>query len=167
MKFDSIDGIKRCGFEGFLAISALQASRCHEVPDERGVYLVLRSKKARPVFLSQSTGGHFKGKDPTVAVNQLEKSWVENSLVLYIGKAGGPGKTATLRSRICLYMRFGQRESVAHWGGRYIWQIKQSGSLIVCWRPMPNGDPRLVEKGLIQDFKDTHDGRRPFANLRG
>ena len=115
MNFNNMDDIRRSGFQGFVAITALRTSKCHEVPDERGVYLVLRSKKAQPVFLSQSTGGHFKGKDLTVAVNQLEKSWVENSLVLYIGKAGGTGRRVTLRSRICLYMRFGQSESVAHW----------------------------------------------------
>jgi hypothetical protein len=164
MKFDSIDNISHSGFKGFVAISALQASKCHEVPDKPGVYLVLRRKKARPVFLSQSTGGHFKGKDPTVAINQLENSWVEESLVLYIGKAGGPGKKATLRSRLSKYMQYGQGKRVAKRGGRYIWQLDQSGSLIVCWKPTPNADPRAAEKGLIQDFKATY-GTRPFANL--
>jgi hypothetical protein len=164
MKFDNVDDIKRSGFQGFLAISALQASNCREVPDERGVYLVLWPKKARPVFLRQSTGGHFKGKDPTVAINQLENSWVEESLVLYTGKAGGPGRKATLRSRLRQYMRYGQGAAVGHRGGRYIWQLDQSGSLIVCWKPTTNADPRAVEEGLNQDFKATC-GRRPFANL--
>jgi len=71
MEFDSIDDIKQSGFRGFVPISALQASKCRQVPDEPGVYLVLRPGKTRPAFLSQSIGGHFKGKDPTVAVAEL------------------------------------------------------------------------------------------------
>ena len=166
MKFDSIDDIKRSGFRGFLAISALQASKCHEVPDMRGVYLVLRPKKVPPVFLTQSTGGHFKGKDPTVKIDRLRKSWVEKALVLYIGKAGGRAKKATRRSRLSKYIQYGQGKRVSKRGGRYIWQLGDSGSLLVCWKPTPNADPRAVEKGLIQDFMAKYDGRRPFANLR-
>jgi hypothetical protein len=166
MKLDSIDDIKRSGFRGFLAISALQASECHEVPIERGVYLVLRRKKARPRFRRRNPGGHFKGKDPTVAVDQLKNKWVEKSLVLYIGKAGGPSTKETLKSRLVKYMRFGQGEPVGHWGGRYVWQLGDSGSLVLCWQRIPNAEPRAVEEGLIQGFKAKYDGRRPFANLR-
>ena len=93
MEFDSIDDIKQSGFRGFVPISALQASKCRQVPDEPGVYLVLRPGKTRPAFLSQSIGGHFKGKDPTVAVARLENAWIEESPVVYIGKAGAPGST--------------------------------------------------------------------------
>ena len=93
MKFDSIDDIKQSGFRGFVPISVLQASKCRQVPDEPGVYLVLRPGKTRPAFLSQSIGGHFKDKDPTVAVARLENAWIEESPVVYIGKAGAPGST--------------------------------------------------------------------------
>lgn len=164
MRFDRIDEIKQNSFRGFVAISALQASNCHEVPEEPGVYLVLRLHTSWPVFRRKSTGGRFKGKDPTVAVNQLKDSWVEESVVLYIGKAGGPGKKATLRSRLRQYMRFGQGNPAPHRGGRYIWQLGDSGSLVICWRPTFNAHPRTEEKRLIQEFKDTYE-KRPFANL--
>lgn len=164
MKFDSINDIKRSGFRGFVAISALQASKCRKVPDKPGVYLVLRPDKTPPVFLSRSVGGHFKGKDPTVPIKELEKAWVEGALVLYVGKAGGPGTAPTLKRRVFRFMQFGQGKAVAKFGGRYIWQLDHSGSLVVCWKPIPNADPRALERQLIQEFKAAY-GRRPFANL--
>jgi len=48
----------------------------------------LRPKTTRPCFLDESIGGHFKGKNPTVAVGTLENKWVDDALVLNIGKAG-------------------------------------------------------------------------------
>src|SRR5208337_4507915 len=131
MNFNSIDDIRHSGFEGFVPISSLQISKCREVPEQPGIYLVVRPNTTRPDFLSESIGGHFKGKDPTVAVSELQRKWVEGTLVLNIGKAG-PGK-ATLRSRLTQYVRFGQGEAVGHHGGRYIWQMVRSGDLLVCW----------------------------------
>ncbi|MFZ3264411.1 MAG: hypothetical protein WA172_10460 [Terriglobales bacterium] len=159
--FDSIDAIRQSGFEGFVTISALQASKCNEVPTKPGVYFILRSDTAPPDFLSESVGGHFKGKNPTVAVGELESKWVEGAVVLNIGKAG-PG--ATLRSRLKQYMRFGQGEAAGHYGGRYIWQLARSVNLLVCWKPTIDDAPRTVEKALMEEFERVY-GKLPFANL--
>ncbi len=91
VRFDSIEEVKQGGFQGFVPISALQESACSEVPRERGVYLILRLGKARRTFLYESIGGRFKGKDPTVTVDELAERWVDGSAVLYIGQAGGSG----------------------------------------------------------------------------
>ena len=159
----SIEGIRKSGFHGFLPISALQTSRCCEVPNEPGVYLILRPNSARPEFLVESVGGHFKRRNPTVLVDRLQENWVEDALILNIGKVG-PRK-ATLKSRLWQYLRFGQGEAVGHWGGRYIWQLTQSCNLLVCWKITPV-DPRKVEKALIEEFKTAH-GKLPFANMQG
>lgn len=164
MNFASDEGIRQGGFEGFKAVSTLQTSGCCEVPDERGVYLVLSRNTKRPDFLSESIGGHFKGKDPTVEVGVLKSKWIRNSVVLYIGKAGGPGKAATLRSRVRQYLHFGQGKPIGHWGGRYIWQLADSSGLEICWKPTLNEIPREVEKGLIREFKVACK-KLPFANL--
>lgn len=84
--------------------------------------------------------------------------------MVYIGKAGGPGKNATLRSRMRQYMRFGQGEALGHCGGRYIWQLSDSRDLVVCWKPTTGEDPRDVERELIDEFKAIY-GRHPFVNL--
>jgi len=117
---------------------------------------------ALPDFLSESVGGHFKGKNPTVAVGELQSKWVEDALVLNIGKAG-PGK-ATLRSRLKQYVRFGQGQAVGHHGGRYVWQLAHSNNLLVCWKVTLDDVPRTVEKALIETFETAY-GKLPFANL--
>jgi hypothetical protein len=165
MDFESIEQIGDHGFQGFRTVSWLQTSACREVPDEQGVYLVLRPERTHPTFLQQSTGGHFKGKDPAVPPAKLAGKWANGPIVVYIGKAGRSEGRATLRSRLLAYMRFGQGEPVGHWGGRYIWQLAGSGDLIVCWKPTPEEEPAEVETRLIRDFKAKY-GRLPFANLR-
>jgi hypothetical protein len=162
IKFNTIDEIRQSGFDGFVPISSLQISKCREVPEQPGVYLVVRPNTARPDFLGESIGGHFKGKDPTVAVSELQRKWVEDALVLNIGKAG-PGK-ATLRSRLNSYMRSGQGKRSGHSGGRYIWQLAHSDNLLVCWKVTPNDVPIKVEKVLIEKFETVY-GKLPFANL--
>ena len=64
------------------------------------------------------------------------------------------------------YFRFGNKEAVGHWGGRYIWQLSNPEELIVCWKATSNKDPRYVEKELIAEFVKQFN-KRPFANLVG
>jgi hypothetical protein len=166
MDFKNIDDIRNNGFEGFVTVRNLQANGCREIPDKAGVYLVLRSSSSPPEFLPQSIAGHHKGKDSTEIVNRLEKKWIEGAPVLNIGKAGAPGKAATLQTRLGAYMRFGQGRNAGHRGGRYIWQLADAGDLFVCWKTTPGFVPRSIEKTLIEEFKHQHNGRRPFANLQ-
>jgi hypothetical protein len=157
--------LEQRGFEGFASVLSLRSSNCGGVPELPGVYFVLRLDMKRPVFLDRSAGGHFKGEDPTVSVSKLIGKWVENALVLNIGKAGGPDNRATLRSRIRDYIRFGYGEAVGHRGGRYVWQLSDWQNLVVCWKPTLGENPREIEKNLIRAFEAVYD-RLPFANLR-
>jgi len=115
-------------------------------------------------FLTVGTGGHFKGKNPNVPISVLKANWVEDTLVVYIGKAGKDGSSATLQSRLRQYFGFGQGRDIGHWGGRLIWQLKNSADLVVCWKALPANDPRTVEADLIQQFVAKF-SKRPFANL--
>lgn len=136
------------------------------VPDIKGVYFIVKPSGFQPKFLAEGTGGHFKGRNPNVTLDELRANWIEDEEILYIGKAGGGSTNATLRKRLRQYMQFGEGKPIGHWGGRYIWQLADSRNLIVKWLPLPDSDPILVESQLIQDFRNTHQGRRPFANLR-
>ena len=165
MEFDTVESISTAGFSGFVTASILRGSGGKEIPAEKGVYLVLRLDENSPKFLPRSTGGYFKGKDPTVPVSKLKRKWVEGAKVVYIGKAGTLEGKKTLRKRIMQYLRFGQGKRVPHRGGRYIWQLGDSGDLVFCWKPTPDQDPRCAEKTLIQEFREAY-GKRPFANLQ-
>ena len=107
MYFDSIDHIRQSGFEGFETVGVLRESKCRYVSDKFGVYLVLRPNTTRPCFLDESKGGHFKGRNPTVAIKALEDKWVDDALVLNIGKAG-PREKRTLKCRLTEYIQFGK-----------------------------------------------------------
>jgi hypothetical protein len=165
MNIADFNDIVNQGFRGFVTVEALQQSACADIPNKPGVYLILWPLSETPTFLPESTGGHFKGKNPTIAVNKLEKQWVDGAKVIYIGKAGSVASKATLRQRLHTYMKFGMGKPVAHWGGRYIWQIKQLDSLQVCWKITEGHEAPNLETQLIREFTEQY-GKRPFANLR-
>lgn len=162
MDFKDIEQIKKAGFTGFKTMKELFIDSS-AIPKIKGVYLVLNLTK-KGEFLTAGTGGHFKGKNPNVSVSELKANWVDDTIVVYIGKAGKDGSSATLQSRLRQYFGFGQGKNVGHWGGRLIWQLKNSSDLVVCWKALPTADPRTVEAGLIQDFISKFSDR-PFANL--
>jgi hypothetical protein len=132
-----------------------------QVPKSGGIYIVVYTQLNMPVFLEEGGGGFFKGKNPNISIEELKGSWVnfkpDEDKVLYIGKSNN------LRRRIKLYIRFGKKESVAKWGGRYIWQITDIDDYKIYFKE--DVSPRETEKRLIQEFKWNHDGKRPFANL--
>ena len=164
--FNDVELIRTDGFEGFVAIRDLRSSKLRAVPDKMGIYLVLRLSTDPPTFLEQSPAGHLAGEDPTVTVEELHANWVDNTIVLYIGKAGGPGLEANLLTRLSDYLSFGDGNKAPHRGGRLIWQIAGSQDLILCWKRTPKDVPDDVETDLITEFKAKHAGKRPFANLR-
>jgi hypothetical protein len=161
--FNDIKAIEELGFLGFIKLGDL-FDNSSIIPDIKGIYMILYNDNNTPEFLITGTGGHFKGKNPNISMQALKHNWIEDTKVVYIGKAGGDDSKATLRSRLTQYFRFGQGKNVGHWGGRLIWQIKNSKELLVCWKPLPNADPRDAEAELIQKFVTVY-RKRPFANL--
>lgn len=157
--------LKSKGFIGFKRMGELMGDPSF-VNQTKGVYVVLYEENNPPKFLNEGTGGFFKGRNPNVSISELEDNWVDGTSIVYIGKAGGVGSSATLQSRLKQYLRFGQGANVGHWGGRYIWQIANSKELVVCWKPLDDAEPREIEHLMIEEFKAAHHGLRPFANLQ-
>lgn len=157
MTFNNIIEIKNEGFIGFKKMSELFLDNSM-LPNNNGVYLVLNIDNKPGQFLTVGSGGHFKGKNPNISLAELKINWVDNTKVVYIGKA------TSLKTRLRQYFSFGQGKNIGHYGGRLIWQLKYSKDLVVCWKSLQS-DPRAYEAELIKQFVETY-GNRPFANLK-
>jgi hypothetical protein len=156
--------LKKLGFQGFITIGSL-LKNSSILPKVKGVYMILYPTAVAPKFRIFGTGGHFKDKNPNVSLQELQNNWVDDTTIIYIGKAGSLSGSATLQSRLKQYLSFGQGKAVGHWGGRLIWQLQLAEDLVVCWKTTPQQEPSVVESYLIDKFKD-HYKKRPFANLR-
>ena len=163
-KEKNINNLKKLGFLGVRSVKHLIESDCENIPNVMGVYVVFY-KIEQINFLNDSIGGHFKGKNPTVSINKLSEKWVDNTPILYIGKAGGFKSNATLKKRIKQYIQFGNGQPVGHWGGRLIWQIKENRELLIAYKSLSDIDPREYEKTLLNKFFEIY-GKLPFANLK-
>lgn len=160
-ELNDLNRIRSMGFEGFITVAQLRKEGLERVPSKSGVYLVIRTSIASPIFLKHGTGGFFKRNDPNVSISKLRQEWVEGALVLYIGQTG------TLNRRIGELIEFGEGKPIGHYGGRLLWQLSDADSLKVCWRSLEGSAPDIVKRELIKQFKTFHQGKRPFANLRG
>ncbi len=148
---------KEDGFVGFVPVSMLRGNTAI-IPKEGGVYVVIRNSDSAPQFLETGTGGFHKGENPNVPIATLIENYVEDSHTVYIGMS------IHLRTRIKELLRFGAGKG-GHKGGKYLWQLADSGNLLVAWKTTPGCDPRAIETQMIRDFAAVH-GKRPFANLK-
>lgn len=146
-------------FKGFKTIRELKES-CSEVPSSNGVYLVLRRNNQQPIFSISSLGGYVKvpNDSPCYSLSYLQEQYVNGTSILYIGKS------KNMRSRLRSYMRFGQGKRASHGGGRAIWQMTDVDDFVICWAETLENS-RMVESRMIQAFKLSHEGKRPFANM--
>lgn len=152
------------GFGGWIPFAALPTA---DVPAHPGVYVIVRPSDDPPRFLARSPAGHFKGKDPTVTVAELDGLWVPGERVVYIGKANaGTGGRRHLRKRLDEFRRFGAGQPVGHSGGRRIWQLADHDTLLVGWRVTPDAEAAALETQMLAAFRAYH-GQLPFANMRG
>jgi len=163
MLFKDLDSIKAAGFTGFRTIKDLWNDDS-SIPNERGVYIVLTLEPSLKKFALKGAAGFFKQRNPNVSLEELQKNWVHDSHIIYIGQAGGNGSSSTLRIRLRQYLNFGKGKPVGHYGGRYIWQLQNPSDLLLAWKVLMHDDPKIVERGLLLDFISSY-GKMPFANL--
>ncbi len=155
--YSDIQELKDEGFGGFHKVDDLMQDNCASIPVVPGVYMILNPTREKN-FLNESVGGHFKGKNPTVPTATLERNWVNDTIILYIGNTG-----RTLRARINELMKFGQGNRVGHWGGRLVWQLGNSSDLLICYQAVTDEEPADMKAGIIARFRSNY-GNYPFAN---
>ncbi|WP_394253546.1 hypothetical protein [Arthrobacter pityocampae] len=149
-----IQSLRDQHFEGFIRFEEIPHE---EVTTRHGVYAVVRESTAAPHFTVPGTGRAGTHYPASV----LEAAWVYDATVLYFGRAQCK---AGIFERLNKYRRFGDGKRSGHSGGRAIWQLEDAQHLKVCWRPTNNQDPVSEERALIEMFKKSHHGARPFAN---
>ncbi len=130
-----------------------------------GVYLIVYQGINRPQFIKNVSGPElWRGRVVNVDIEILNNRWdiYDNKLnkILYIGRAS---RNNTLKRRLKSYMKFGQGNSTSHYGGRYIWQIKDYKNLEIYFKECNNSEK--METDLLNQFVKKF-GNLPFANLR-
>ncbi|MEJ1116447.1 hypothetical protein WBN73_19275 [Paenarthrobacter sp. CCNWLY172] len=150
------------GFTGFRPLDELDPMR---IPQGPGIFAILCSADFDPVFLSKSTAGTFKKKDPSLKREALEAEWIADACVLYIGKASaGSQGNRGLRKQIQEFLDYGRGRPTVVWDTRLIWQLRDALDLIVAWKEFPASDVNAAEATYHADFVAAF-GRLPFANL--
>lgn len=138
----------------------------HEDLDNRGVYIVVRLNQEPPSFLTTNPAPELKGRKHKETPDMLANFWVLDSPIVYIGKAGGTGQKATLRTRLNAYVKHGfEKLKYSHWGGRLIWQVEGCEDFLIYWHSSDQQEPSAVESELLSRFTKIY-GKKPFANLR-
>ncbi len=142
---------------GHATVRDLLGASSLPIPPSPGIYIIKRTAKGKPTFRMVGTGGRFGGRDPNVAVSVLTAKWVPGAEIVYVGRA------SVLHDRVALLLAFGTGKPVAHWGGRYLWQLEDALDLRVEWRA--DVSPATAEAREIAAFVARW-GALPFANLR-
>jgi hypothetical protein len=152
------------GFIGFVPIGELRTCPSDTIPDNPGLYAILRLSNGAPAFLDRNPGAPYYGKDSTYSLGELKDNWVDGAQLLFVGHTTSP-----LRKRVGAFLRYGAGNSVEHWTGRIVWQLKDADDLVVAWKPLNDHveDPLALREDLLDEFKQKYNGRLPFANLKG
>lgn len=150
------------GFTGFRPLDELDPMR---IPQGPGIFAIMCPADFDPAFLSKSTAGTFKKKDPSLKREALETEWIAEASVLYLGKASaGSQGNRGLRKQIQEFMDYGRGRPTVVWDARLIWQLRDALDLIVAWKELPASELNAAEAAYHSDFVAAH-GRLPFANL--
>ena len=157
-----IDGICTGGFSEPVTIDQLRSTRCSGIPAKPGVYVITFESGDEPLFLNESTGGWFKGQNPSYSPDVVERNWVKGASVVYVGMTRA---RKGLRGRLRQLLDFGSGSPVGHRGGRLLWHLQDSGQLQVRWRTCATNEADWAESSAIACFKAIHDGKRPYANM--
>jgi len=161
----SLTFLEAGGFEGFLPQGALHAEGCLSIPNECGVYAMIRESLVPGEFMPRSTAPEYRGMKPHLPIDDLKARWVPGAQLLYLGCAFGTGVRSLLRQRVKRYLRFGHGKVVGHWGGRLVWQLRDHAKLLVAWKSTGDTDPRALTADLLDRFVARY-GELPFANDR-
>lgn len=149
--------------KNFYSIEELYNMKFSCIPEKKGIYIVIKSKEMKIEFSMDTTAiKEYKNKSMIYNIDLLNDKFEQSDKeILYIGKVGG--KRNNLKQRISQYVRYGYGEVNNHRGGRAIWQIADSKSLLLGFIECDN--PEKIEKELLEEYESKHKVL-PIANWR-
>jgi len=124
---------------------------------------VLHASGIRPELVLAGKNGFLGGK-PSATISYLDQKWVDDTIVIYIGQAGGGSSAVVLQERIRRYLKHGKTGEGSHTSGRLIWHIPDPTKLVLCWKKLTKDDPERIESDLLDEFEDCY-RQLPFANI--
>jgi hypothetical protein len=158
----TVDGVDLRRFLEWKQVAELYHARCKDLPTYPGVYVVLRPRLKRPVFIERSSAGWFKGRNPSYPAEVVKREWVRGARIMYVGMTACKGG---LQERIRNLVDFGYGKAVGHRGGRMLWHLPDWEKLEVSWRRCPASGADAMETAMIAAFRQMHRAR-PFANMK-
>ena len=154
------DDARAAGFSGFVTVGdVLDGGLPQDASlSECGVYLVCRPPGFKPRFIPPEEAAAAGNVDNPLSASDLRAKWVDRAEVLYIGQTTRP-----LQERLGELCKYAIGCAHNHYGGRILWQLRDSRQLLLCWKPTQK--PGEFEGELIDGFKREL-GKFPFANWR-
>ena len=166
----SIEDLQRFGFQGFDLMKAWDKNQILglHTKDIEGVYVIARHSISTPEFTQEI---HHKPRPRVWSPAEAGQRWVEGVQTLYFGK--GPlrrpdsrGYRKGLANRIEEFRAHGFGRGASHYGGKLVWQLKDSDDLLLGWKSLREEESDQVESGLILGFRHLL-GHQPYANKIG
>jgi len=150
-------------FGKFHSLEDLHDGRFAWVPDETGIYIVIKPKNLDAIFSSNTTAiAEYKRKSMLYSIDKLLSKFEHSDKeILYIGKAGGNDNK--LKERIEQFVKYGYRLVDNHRGGRAIWQMENNKNFLLGFVECNN--PEEEEIKHLSQYRQKY-GVLPVANWR-
>ncbi|MBS1735812.1 MAG: hypothetical protein JSS98_04315 [Bacteroidetes bacterium] len=164
--------LRKCGFYVVAISDKADELICHAKPqidnNEIGKWIDVVKQGGKTILIDKKPG------DVVSIKNRLEKLWLPDETILYIGKAG-PTKKRTVEKRLQEYYETKLGSKRKHAGGHWLNVLSNLSSLNVFLAEYPEKDINEKEEQLISYFMEKvsnetkanlHDGNNcyPFAN---
>ena len=135
-KSDILLQLGKIGFEGFIAIDCI-AKHASSIPNNKGVYMILQLHPQLPDF--------SKLNELNFTTRTCLDKWVEDAKVLYIGTSTKYNSMHNLQDSLSNMVK-SKGVKIGDMGGALINSMPKPEELLVCWKVVAGGDPKLLQK---------------------
>ncbi len=157
---DSRQHLVAYGFQGFTKLCFLQEAFLKQVPEQPGLFAILRKDDADPGFLELPEARALPPSAWRIDTASLRSRWIVDASVLYLGEASQASREHSLRDAIrqlCWPSKHQTSPLTRH--GQLVWYVRGSQEFEAAWCVAPTHS----FDQLLEEFEGAH-GAVPFAN---